>query len=163
MLAADQVLVGTNKTRRRYNQRLRDLKGFQGALPASGDKLVALRNDPTKGLLNGSLWQVKSAPVTSKAFMNLLINSEDEGMERQTAKIKVLKAAFENPDEEVPWQMKRRFDDFDYGYALTVHKAQGSQWDDVYLFDESYAFREHSSRWLYTAITRAADRLTIVQ
>ncbi len=163
VLAADQVLVGTNKTRRRYNQRLRDLKGFQGPLPASGDKLVALRNDPTKGLLNGSLWQVKSAPITSKAFMNLLINSEDEGMERQTAKIKILKAAFENPEDEVPWQMKRRFDDFDYGYALTVHKAQGSQWDDVYLFDESYAFREHSSRWLYTAITRAADRLTIVQ
>jgi len=163
VLAADQVLVGTNKTRRRYNQRLRDLKDFQGALPASGDKLVALRNDPTKGLLNGSLWQVKSAPITSKAFMNLLITSDDEGMERQTAKIKVLKAAFENPEEELPWQMKRRYDDFDYGYALTTHKAQGSQWSNVYLFDESWAFREHSSRWLYTAITRAADRLTIVK
>ncbi len=162
VLAADQVLVGTNKTRRRYNQRLRDLKDFQGPLPASGDKLVALRNDPAKGLLNGSLWQVRSAPNTSKAFMNLLIMSDDEGMERQTAKIKVLKAAFENPEEELPWQMKRRYDDFDYGYALTVHKAQGSQWSDVYLFDESWAFREHSSRWLYTAITRAADQLTIV-
>ncbi|MDD9909279.1 MAG: ATP-dependent RecD-like DNA helicase [Ahrensia sp.] len=163
VLDADQVLVGTNKTRRRYNQRLRDLKEFQGPLPAAGDKLVALRNDPTKGLLNGSLWQVKSAPQTSKAFMNLLITSDDEGMERQTAKIKLLKAAFENPEEELPWQMKRRYDDFDYGYALTVHKAQGSQWSNVYLFDESWAFREHSARWLYTAITRAADRLTIVK
>ena len=162
VLAADQVLVGTNRTRRRYNQRLRDLKGFQGALPASGDKLVALRNDPTKGLLNGSLWQVKSAPVTSKAFMNLLITSEDDGMERQSAKIKVLKAAFENPEDEVPWQLKRRYDDFDYGYALTVHKSQGSQWPDIYLFDESWAFREHSARWLYTAITRASQSLTIV-
>lgn len=163
VLAADQVLVGTNKTRRRYNQRLRDLRDFQGPLPAAGDKLVALRNDPTKGLLNGSLWQVKSAPNTSKNFMNLLISSEDDGMEKQSAKIKVLKAAFENPEEEVPWQIKRRFDDFDYGYALTVHKAQGSQWDSVYLFDESWAFREHSQRWLYTAITRAAERLTIVK
>ncbi|MEM8751097.1 MAG: ATP-dependent RecD-like DNA helicase [Pseudomonadota bacterium] len=163
VLAADQVLVGTNKTRRRYNQRLRDLKDFQGPLPASGDKLVALRNDPAKGLLNGSLWQVVSAPLSAKNFMNLLISSEDDGMERQSAKIKVLKAAFENPDEEVPWQMKRRFDDFDYGYALTTHKAQGSQWDDVYLFDESWAFREHSQRWLYTAITRAAEKITIVK
>ncbi|MEE9374713.1 MAG: ATP-dependent RecD-like DNA helicase [Rhizobiaceae bacterium] len=163
VLAADQVLVGINKTRRRYNQRLRDLKDFQGAIPASGDKLVALRNDPAKGLLNGSLWQVVSAPNTSKAFMNLLISSEDDGMEKQSAKIKVLKAAFENPDEEVPWQIKRRYDDFDYGYALTVHKAQGSQWDNVYLFDESWAFREHSQRWLYTAITRAAERITIVK
>ena len=163
VLAADQVLVGINKTRRRYNQRLRDLKDFQGATPASGDKLVALRNDPAKGLLNGSLWQVVSAPNTSKPFMNLLISSEDDGMEKQSAKIKVLKAAFENPDEEVPWQIKRRYDDFDYGYALTVHKAQGSQWDNVYLFDESWAFREHSQRWLYTAITRAAERITIVK
>ena len=163
VLRADQVLVGTNKTRRRYNQRLRDLNEFQGPLPAAGDKLVALRNDPAKGLLNGSLWQVTSAPNSSKAFMNLLIASEDDGMERMSAKIRVLKAAFENPEEEVPWQIKRRYDDFDYGYALTVHKAQGSQWNNVYLFDESWAFREHSQRWLYTAITRAAEKITIVK
>lgn len=163
VLSADQVLVGINKTRRRYNQRLRDLRDFQGSLPASGDKLVALRNDPAKGLLNGSLWQVLSAVNSSKPFMNLLIASEDDGMERMSAKIRVLKAAFENPDEEVPWQMKRRYDDFDYGYALTVHKAQGSQWDKVYLFDESWAFREHRQRWLYTAITRAAQEITIVK
>lgn len=163
VLAADQVLVGTNKTRRRYNQRLRDLKEFQGSLPAAGDKLVALRNDPAKGLLNGSLWQVMSAPNTVKPFMNLLVASEDEGLERVSAKIKVLKAAFEDPESEIPWQLKRRYDDFDYGYALTVHKAQGSQWNNVYLFDESWAFREHSQRWLYTAITRAAETLTIVK
>ena len=59
--------------------------------------------------------------------------------------------------------LKRRFDDFDYGYALTTHKAQGSQWDTVVLFDESYAFREMKDRWLYTAITRAAERITIVK
>ena len=163
VLAADQVLVGTNKTRRRYNQRLRDLKDFQGPLPASGDKLVALRNDPAKGLLNGSLWQVVSAPNSAKPFMNLLIRSEDDGMERLSSKIKILKAAFEDPETELPWQMKRRYDDFDYGYALTVHKAQGSQWSSIYLFDESWAFREHSSRWLYTAITRAAEHITIVR
>ena len=58
--------------------------------------------------------------------------------------------------------MRRESDEFDYGYALTVHKAQGSQWDNVYLFDESYAFREHRARWLYTGVTRAAERLTVV-
>lgn len=55
VLDADQVLVGTNRTRRRYNQRLRELKGFTADYPQSGDKLVCLRNDPAKGLLNGSL------------------------------------------------------------------------------------------------------------
>ncbi len=163
VLEADQVLVGTNKTRRRYNERLRQLKGFDGPLPAAGDKLVCLRNDPQKGLLNGSLWQVTSAARTVKPSMNLLIRAEDEGVERYSAKVKLLKAAFEEPEKEIPWQIKRRHDDFDYGYALTVHKAQGSQWDNIVLFDESYAFREHRDRWLYTAITRAAERLTIVK
>jgi len=156
-------LVGTNRTRRRYNLRLRELKGFDGPLPAAGDKLVCLRNDNTKGLLNGSLWQVTSAPRTVKNAMNLLVRAEDEGIERSTAKIKVLKSVFEQPGIEIPWQTKRRHDDFDYGYALTVHKAQGSQWDEVVLFDESYAFREHAQRWLYTAVTRAAKQLTIVK
>ena len=163
VLDTDQVLVGTNRTRRRYNERLRELKGFDGPLPAAGDKLVCLRNDPTKGLLNGSLWQVTSAARTVKPAMNVLIRAEDEGVERHSAKVKLYKGAFEEPDKEVPWQIKRRHDDFDYGYALTVHKAQGSQWDDVVLFDESYAFREHRERWLYTAITRAAENLTIVK
>lgn len=163
VLNTDQVLVGTNRTRRRYNKRLRELKGFEGPIPQAGDKLVCLRNDTAKGLLNGSLWQVTSAARTVKPSMNLLIRAEDEGIERYSAKVKVLKAVFETPEAEIPWQLRRRHDDFDYGYALTVHKAQGSQWDDVVLFDESYAFREHAQRWLYTAVTRAAERLTIVK
>ena len=73
-----------------------------------------------------------------------------------------MRSAFEDPDADIPWQQKKRFDDFDFGYALTVHKAQGSQWDDVVLFDESFAFQDSRERWLYTGITRAAKRLTVV-
>ncbi|MCR9121940.1 MAG: ATP-dependent RecD-like DNA helicase [Phyllobacteriaceae bacterium] len=161
---ADQVLVGINRTRRRYNQRLRQLAGFDARYPQAGDKLVCLRNDPAKGLLNGSLWKVMTASAPgSKPGINLLVSPDDGDTDRGVAKIKLLKAAFDNPDEEVSWQLKRRFDDFDYGYALTVHKAQGSQWDNVMLFDESFAFRDMRDRWLYTAITRAAERLTIVK
>jgi exodeoxyribonuclease-5 len=164
VLAADQVLVGINRTRRRYNQRLRELKGFSARYPQSGDKLVCLRNDPAKGLLNGSLWQVMTASKeTSKPGINLLVSPDDGDTDRGVAKIKLLKAAFDAPDDEIPWQTKKRYDDFDYGYALTVHKAQGSQWNDVVLFDESYAFRDMRSRWLYTAVTRAANLLTIVK
>ena len=164
VLEADQVLVGTNRTRRRYNQRLRELKGFTQAFPQAGDKLVCLRNDPSKALLNGSLWQVMtSSKETVKPGINLLVRPEDDDMDRGSAKIKLLKSVFDDPDLEVPWQTKKRYDDFDYGYALTVHKAQGSQWNSVVLFDESYAFRETRERWLYTAITRAAERLVIVR
>ncbi len=70
VLGADQVLVGTNRTRRRYNNRLRELKGFEGLLPASGDKLVCLRNDTAKGLLNGSLWQVTTRRARRSRLRN---------------------------------------------------------------------------------------------
>lgn len=164
VLDADQVLVGTNRTRRRYNRRLRELKGFTADYPQAGDKLVCLRNDPAKGLLNGSLWKVMTASrETVKPGINLLVSPEEDDPDRGVAKIKLLKAAFEDAEAEISWQQKRRFDDFDYGYALTVHKAQGSQWNDVVLFDESWAFKDTRERWLYTAITRAAERLTIVR
>src|SRR6516164_2611569 len=44
VLAADQVLVGRNATRRAYNERMRLRRGFAGGLPEAGDKLVCLRN-----------------------------------------------------------------------------------------------------------------------
>jgi len=53
---------------------------------------------------------------------------------------------------------------FDYGYAMTVHKAQGSQMDNVILFNERPAPVSEDSyrRWLYTAVTRSSDKLTII-
>ena len=163
VLAAEQVLVGINRSRRLYNRRIRTLKDFAGALPAVGDRLVCLRNDTAKGLLNGGQWRVTSISRKAGTAIHMLVKSEDEGPHGPSVKIKVLKAAFERPGEEIAWAQQRRYDAFDYGYALTVHKAQGSQWDDVVLFDESYAFREHRARWLYTAITRAAETITIVR
>jgi exodeoxyribonuclease-5 len=163
VLAADQVLVGRNRTRQLYNRRIRSLKGFDGALPAAGDKLVCLRNSAEKGLLNGGLWRVSSVGTRSGSTISMLVKSEEEEPYGASAKIRVLKAMFEEGPEAVAWEQRRRTDEFDYGYALTVHKAQGSQWPRLVLFDESYAFRESRERWLYTAITRAAERITIVR
>ncbi|WP_106751388.1 ATP-dependent DNA helicase [Pannonibacter carbonis] len=162
ILAADQVLVGTNRTRRLYNNRIRELKGFLTPMPAVGDKLVCLRNDKARGLLNGGLWQVKRLKPPRGNTLRFDIMPEDEPS-KQSVEVKVLPAMFEEGAEQIPYALKRKADEFDFGYALTVHKAQGSQWDSVVLFDESFAFREHSDRWLYTAVTRAAERLTIVR
>jgi ATP-dependent exoDNAse (exonuclease V) alpha subunit len=52
---------------------------------------------------------------------------------------------------------------FEYAYAITCHKAQGSEFDFVIVFDESWAFGEERNRWLYTAITRAKEKLLIVR
>ena len=162
VLGADQVLVGVNRTRRAYNLRMRDLNGFKEPLPVAGDRLVCLRNDRTKGLINGGLWRVETLGGVAKDFVKMTLRSEDEGA-RSLVKVAVLKAFFEGTEGELAYPLRRESDEFDYGYALTVHKAQGSQWDDVMLFDESFAFREHRARWLYTGLTRAARRLTVVR
>lgn len=53
-----------------------------------------------------------------------------------------------------------------YGYAVTCHKAQGGQWKNVfvdvgYVPPEAYESLEFY-RWLYTAVTRATDRLALI-
>jgi exodeoxyribonuclease-5 len=162
VLAADQTLVGLNRTRRLYNQRIRALRGIAGATPAAGDKLVCLRNDRAKGLINGGLWTVETLKAPRKDFLRMVLKPEDD-VGRANVKVAVLKQFFEGTEENIPLAQKRESDQFDFGYALTVHKAQGSQWDDVILFDESYAFGENRNRWLYTGLTRAAKRLTVVR
>jgi exodeoxyribonuclease-5 len=156
---ADQVLVGMNKTRRAYNGRLRQLRGFTGDLPVSGEKLVCLRNNRKKGLLNGALFTVKSAGALRRGKVRMLVTPEEGGGHFQ--RVAVIPQMFSS-EGEIPYAMRKDSDEFDFGYALTVHKAQGSQWDSVVLFDESFAFRDHRAQWLYTGVTRAAQKLTVV-
>jgi exodeoxyribonuclease-5 len=160
VISADQVLVGLNKTRRAYNGRLRQLRGFSGDLPQSGEKLVCLRNNRKKGLLNGALFTVKSAGALRRGKVRMLVIPEEGG--GAIRRVGVIPQFFTESEADIPYALRKDSDEFDYGYALTVHKAQGSQWDDVVLFDESFAFREHRSRWLYTGVTRAANKLTLV-
>jgi exodeoxyribonuclease-5 len=68
---------------------------------------------------------------------------------------------FTGGEENLSWADLAKTQQFTYGYALTCHKAQGSQWDDVVVFDESYCFGEDRNRWLYTALTRAANRVIV--
>jgi exodeoxyribonuclease V len=161
VMGADQVLVGLNKTRRLYNTRIRELSGYRDPMPAAGEKLVCLRNDKTKGLLNGGTFMIHALRGFRNDFLRMDVIADDEAR-RRPVEVSVLKAFFEGGEDEIPFILRRESDEFTYGYALTVHKAQGSQWDELVLFDESYAFREHRSRWLYTALTRAAVRATVV-
>jgi exodeoxyribonuclease-5 len=163
VINADQVLVGRNATRRAYNARMRLRRGFDDPLPLAGDKLVCLRNNRKKGLFNGGLWTVaeRTASRARGGIVRMRLAS-DEDTGRKPVRVSVRPECFVGGIESLDWLERKRYDEFDYGYVLTVHKAQGSQWDDVVLFDESFAFPDHSDRWLYTAITRAAKQLTVV-
>src|SRR3954468_17291216 len=161
VLDADQVLVGRNATRRAYNMRMRERRGFTDPLPVAGDKLVCLRNNRKKGLFNGGLWRVKSRAQSKSKIVTMRL-SPDEDFGHKVTKVSVRGDCFGGAIETIPWEERGPYDEFDYGYVLTVHKSQGSQWDDVVLFDESFAFQDSRARWLYTGITRAAKRLSIV-
>jgi exodeoxyribonuclease V len=93
--------------------------------------------------------------------LSLRLLPEDEAAIRPV-RTSVRPECFTGGIEQMEWMIRKRYDEFDYGYVLTVHKAQGSQWDDVVLFDESFAFPDTRERWLYTGITRAVRRLTVV-
>lgn len=162
VMEADQVIVGRNQTRRTFNARMRELKGIKSATPTPGERLICLRNNRTKGLLNGSMWEVKAATrPTATGRVRMKLDSLDD------AKVKGVDVEtpiefFQGREAELDWRDRKRIDEFDYGYAITCHKSQGSQWDDVVVFDESGVFKDDAPRWLYTAVTRAAERVTVV-
>lgn len=162
--AADKVLVGRNKTRHAYNQRIRELNGFSGAKPQAGETLICLRNQADLGLLNGGLWRIEKVKRARKAPAGALYSfdiSDTDNPDRHVA-VRVYQHFFEGRGPELDWRVKRGTQEFDFGYAITAHKAQGSQWDEVCVFNESGAFGPDRDRWLYTAVTRAAERLTLV-
>jgi exodeoxyribonuclease V len=161
VINADQVLVGRNNTRRAYNKRMRERRGFTEDLPVAGDKLVCLRNNRRKALFNGGLWTVTERRASKSKMITMRVKPEDDPSARET-KVTIRPECFLGAIEQLSWEERRHYDEFDFGYVLTVHKSQGSQWDDVVLFDESFAFSESRARWLYTGITRAAKRLSVV-
>ncbi|CAO4167200.1 ATP-dependent DNA helicase [Methylorubrum extorquens] len=161
VLAADQVLCGRNATRRRYNTRIRELRGQRDPWPVVGDKLVCLRNNHTRGLLNGEIWFVTALlPQKDAHVARLALRSEDGGVGDKD--VRVHAAFFAGTEDGLTERERRDLDEFSYGYALTVHKAQGSEWGNVVLFDEGEAFRNDAPRFRYTGITRAAQSVTVV-
>jgi exodeoxyribonuclease-5 len=176
LLAADIVICGTHVTRKAMNTRMRRLLRDIGQLPAAehpahvnvpvvGDRVICRRNKYDRWLFNGSLWQVADIEIGAcrgidMAFMTL--KSIDEETPREVAANVPLAWFAENErmlDDDILRAM--RPDEFKFGYAITCHSAQGSQWENVVVFDEGSVFRHNAARWRYTAVTRAISKLTV--
>ncbi len=156
-MAFDQIIVGKNLTRHKFNQTFR--KNPEKVGPSAGDKVICLRNSYPYGVFNGETFT-----VISDEFR------EDEHTRELTFKVRDV-----NGDEFwVPfwfeyfqdvtlnhWAMPKTVVHFDFAYAITCHKSQGSEWDNVAVLDE--AFGNPPNRWRYTAATRAAKQLTWVR
>ena len=163
VLGFDQLLVGKNKTRHAMNKRVRQFIGHDGDYPVVGDRLVCLRNNSELGLLNGAIFQTTGVDGVMDGKVHMTVRSEDNP-HAGDVEVAALEQHFLGRGKELDTQywLRSEGQEFDYGYALTVHKSQGSQWDSVAVFDESWGPKQSRQRWLYTAITRAATDVTVV-
>ena len=129
----------------------------------TGDKLICLKNNREVGLLNGTQWGVEEAtdegPYIKLAILPWDIEGEANSPAREPLRISA--HHFDVDLRKLMWWDRKRAEEFDFGYAITCHKSQGSQWEKIFIQNESYAFREDASRWLYTALTRAEDTVTV--
>jgi exodeoxyribonuclease-5 len=157
VLEYDQILVGRNVTRTAVNARIRKLLGFTEWHPVHGEKLICLRNDKDMGLLNGTMWTVDDIGDIGQNRINLTLVGENNHM----VTVEMHAAPFKG--EKVPYYEKKDAQEFDFGYAITVHKSQGSQWESVLVVDESFCFGENRFKWLYTGITRAASKVAVLK
>lgn len=158
--AAGMVLCGTNHTRSALNQLLRARRGFTGALPQKGERVICLRNSRQAGLFNGLTGTLSRMEPPEEGGRIMSADVALDGGDTWSGDARV--DQFGAPKTSQIFTPGIEL--FDWGYALTVHKAQGSEAPNVIVFEEC-AWMETDDlrrRWRYTAYTRAAERLLIV-
>jgi len=146
----------------KLNQGIRQLLGFESVDPTQGDRVICLKNNHKEEIFNG--------------MMGTILDISEDSL----GDFKYYNAEIELDGEDFPYMgkiSKEQFgqqstvnntpdgiDLFDFGYALTVHKAQGSQANRVVVFEERFSMMDDEMwrRWLYTAVTRAEKELYIV-
>lgn len=149
---ADQILCGKNVTRQNMNFQLREFYGFTSTYPEINDKLICLRNDNGTGLINGMIGKCIRFDETK----NKLDFESDENDFFQDLSIDY--KIFEGKTTEY----NKKIQQFDYSYCVTTHKFQGSQANNVIVYEERLGDHNFHKKWLYTAITRASERLVII-
>lgn len=179
----DDVVSGTavilcckNSLRVKLNTHIRAAAGFEGRLPNVGERLMGLKNLRGYGVYNGNTYIIsrleecinsscykvwldnREYPVIAYAGCLNCADSQELGrrIRSDAADINICLSEHNPAQQEVAM--------FDFGYASTVHKAQGSEWDNVLFYDDHSPRMTQSEyrRWLYTGITRAKNELCIL-
>ena len=148
LAAVDQIIVAFNKTRVQLNERVRQEKQINFTFIAKGEKIICLRNSRTLGLFNGMQGIVKKVHKNDRFdfssdradFYQIKYDPEQFGKETNQ------------------FDFKQEANPFDYGYAITCHKAQGDQFGNVIVYEQKCDNWDHV-RWCYTAASRAMNGL----
>jgi len=188
-----KIIVGRNSTRREFNLRARDVFEYKSPYPEKGELLICLKNERSRGLINGQMWEVLdlTGPFTHKCFYyrtnrytgevtehKSVWGPDDPGPEGEQVTVQVVSMRLREQGNEsnevnvvVPvdfftgdpdtlhWKQLAATSSFDFGHVLTAHKAQGSTFKNVLVYDESYIARENAARWRYSACTRPSNNL----
>lgn len=162
LLEFDQMICGRNATRKSLNDLYRDSKDLGGVVPTKGEKIICLKNNKELGILNGQQFYVHKVEDQG-TYLDLDIHENPNFLEVDEKDfIQVSSHPFNADLKEMFWRDRLAFEEFDFGYAITCHKSQGSQWPTVLIQNESWCFREHAQKWLYTALTRAEEKVLVV-
>ncbi|KAA0205913.1 hypothetical protein EDM68_04150 [Candidatus Uhrbacteria bacterium] len=161
------LLCGYNKTRVALNRSVRQKLGRESDVPEGGDRVVCLKNtykNPGGPIYNGMVGRIESIAPEGEHWYAASIEFPEDGRRLDGL---VSRHQFNCPETvmKVPDLAQKLIGErFDYGYALTVHKSQGSQAKTVLLFEERFPKSDDEAwrRWLYTAVTRARENLYIV-
>jgi exodeoxyribonuclease V len=167
--ADDYLCVcGYNKTRVRLNKRIRELRGFESPEPQRGDQVICLKNNRVKHIYNGMRGIISQIDTVDPDWYEVRIAMDDTGKTYQglIARRQFNRDTTMKPEDEgsTRFEQGRQVGDlFDFGYCLTVHKAQGSEARRVVVFEERMPVYDDQMwrRWLYTAVTRAKEELVM--
>lgn len=160
-MVADQIIVGKNDTRAAWNKKFRNVLGFgHSMMPVCGDKMICLQNNHEIGLFNG---MIGTAGNNCKMY-SMIYNLDFcyTGVEDFKG-INVWKGDVLGEGANYDRENMKGLERFDYAYAITCHKSQGSEFDKVVIYNQPIGQGVERARWLYTSLTRAKKLCTLVE
>lgn len=167
-LKGGQVICGRNATRLFLNTAMKQAAGFPDAYPRGlGEKIICLKNRHDLGLVNGMFLDLSDIRDESPLAFSATVRTEDgtsvPGRQWFYKGHFDDHVAYDAERLRRDWRDMRGLVESVWGYAITCHKAQGSQWENVIVYDDGLGrTAEDRARWLYTAITRAEQGLVIL-
>lgn len=168
-LSAGKIICGKNYTRRKMNRFIRKQRGFIGNFPQKGESLICVKNfykNKRCILVNGAEGEVTQA-MHYDQDLDLYYCGVNVWGTNYTCDMYDyhFKAHYDKSAIPVDWDLRKDKYEFDFGYCITCHKSQGSEWDKIIIADDKFNETQESFRrkWLYTAITRAKNELIWIQ